>query len=679
MGETIDLNDLSNIEESFTNVKMYGGVAPGAKNNRDFQPGTQVLHGGDIWEFVKYDEKDSRYLIIKRDDEEIRVYNQAVVIYEPPPKSTPNSGDRDLSFSPKSPIETYQYSPGDVVLYLGNRWEVVKIDEGDSRYIIIKRDGEEKRVYHLDLIRYEPPTPETPVKFSPRSPDEPAPRTPENDNGPRTPDEPAPKTPDEPIQTVEKVPSDTDLLKLLESLEKKNLPTVKLVKQEELVEDPTREETGVFNETNKLLSRIHSKAREEYLTKIKELNELMKKNKGDFTFTENDKEFIYSYEDTTKKITKPIYRSVHVLLSNLNKDLEMIEYELREKRDQAILNPDPKLNREIQKLNEKYKLYSQSLEVYHQYYSMVNTTPEKKAEINKLSAHRNSNRVEQIKIFSEITKVLNSGTYDNDALNTIIEEYLSKGTREIETKLREKREENTVEHVILNDYSVESKKAEEEKPKRRVVKKRKETKKTKSKPKKKSKEELLTDVLTTLGAAEGVAEGVAEGDYTVTPDTLIKGKPVALDGKKQFKEEDVIKEKCSENEDCKGFTEKTYSDGKVKYFPRDSTKTVPEKDHRAFVKTGGGGMDDLANEVENLLDSEIKTITIKQPMTGEAPEIKSSETSIESGVEVLDLPDDIDALVPEEQDYSFINSYETDESDEKDYQIPIELNIVKTE
>jgi hypothetical protein len=174
---------------------------------------------------------------------------------------------------------------------------------------------------------------------------------------------------------------------------------------------------------------------------------------------------------------------------------------------------------------------------------------------------------------------------------------------------------------------------------------------------------------------------------TVTPDTLIKGKPVALDGKKQFKEEDVIKEKCSENEDCKGFTEKTYSDGKVKYFPRDSTKTLPEKDHRAFVKTGGGGMDDLANEVENLLDSEaetfqdpeIKTITIKQPMTGGAPEIKSSESSIESGVEVLDLPDDIDALVPEEQDYSFIDSYETDESDEKDYQIPIELNIVETE
>ena len=759
MGETIDLNDLSNIEESFTNVKMYGGVAPGAKNNRDFQPGTQVLHGGDIWEFVKYDEKDSRYLIIKRDDEEIRVYNQAVVIYEPPPKSTPNSGDRDLSFSPKSPIETYQYSPGDVVLYLGNRWEVVKVDDEDSRYIIIKRDGEEKRVYHLDLIMYEPPTPETPVKFSPRSPDEPAPRTPENDNGPRTPDEPAPRTPDEPaprtpdepaprtpdelaprtpdepaprtpdepaprtpendngprtpdepiprtpdepVPTGEKVPSDTDLLKLLESLEKKNLPTVKLVKQEELVEDPTREDTGVFNETNKLLSRIHSKAREEYLEKIKELNELMKKNKADFTFTENDKEFIYSYEDTTKKITKPIYRSVHVLLSNLNRDLEMIEYELREKRDQAILNPDPKLNREIQKLNEKYKLYSQSLEVYHQYYSLVNRTPEKKAEINALSAQRNSNRVEQIKLFSEITSGLNSGTYDNDALNTIIEEYLSKGTRDIETKLREKREENTIEHVILNDYSVESKKAEEEKPKRRVVKKRKEPKKTKSKPKKKSKEELLTDVLTTLeaaegaaegaeegaaeGATEGVAEGAAEGDYTVTPDTLIKGKPVALDGKKQFKEEDVIKEKCSENEDCKGFTEKTYSDGKVKYFPRDSTKTVPEKDHRAFVKTGGG-MDDLANEVENLLDSEaetfqdpeIKTITIKPPMTGGAPELKSSESSNESGVEVLDLPDDIDALVPEEQDYSFIDSYETDESDEKDYQIPIELNIVKTE
>ena len=82
----------------------------------------------------------------------------------------------------------------------------------------------------------------------------------------------------------------------------------------------------------------------------------------------------------------------------------------------TILNPDPKLNREIQKLNDRYKLYSQSLEVYH-HYSLVNKVPENKSKINELSAKRNENRVEQIRLFSEIAATMNHGTYDNDALN----------------------------------------------------------------------------------------------------------------------------------------------------------------------------------------------------------------------------------------------------------------------
>ena len=784
MGETIDLNDLSNIEESFTNVKMFGGVAPGAKNNRDFQPGTQVLHQGDVWEFVKYDEKDSRYLIIKRDDEEIRVYNQSVIIYEPPPKSTPMRGNSNLSFSPKSPIETYQYSPGDVVLYLGNRWEVVKIDEGDSRYVIIKRDGEEKRVYHLDLIIYEPPSPRSPDGPPPQSPDEPipGPRTPsgtpppspdepipgprspsgtpppspddEPIPGPRSPDDepiPGPRSPDElppagprspdelppagprspdelppagprspdelppagprspdelpppspePRTPVEpKVSSDTDLLKLLDSLQTKNLPTVKLVKSEELVEDPTREETGVYKATNKLLSRIHSADRENYLRKINELNALIRKNKAGLSVKETDRDITYTFEDVTEKIDKPMYRNVSELLSNLNRDLEMIEYELREKREQAILNPDPKLNREIQKLNERYKLYSQSLEVYHQYYSLVNKVPENKSKINSLSAKRNENRVEQIRLFSEIAETMNHGTYDNDALNTIITEYLSRGTRDIEEQLRETREADKVEHLILNDYSITSKaETTEEKPKKRVIKK----KGKKQAPKKKKQEKLLDDVLTTLeeaavateepaGATEepvGAPEEVASGDYSVTPDTLIKGKPVPLDGKKQFKEEEEIREKCSENEDCKGFTEKTYSDGKVKYFPRDSQKTVPGKDHRAFLKTSGGLADiaDQVTEVAESPDSGIKTIKINTPMIGggtetqQKPEEEKPQEVIElNDIEEIDLPDDIESLMPEEQDYSFIGSYDSDENDSADANIPIELTIVKRE
>ena len=56
------------------------------------------------------------------------------------------------------------------------------------------------------------------------------------------------------------------------------------------------------------------------------------------------------------------------------------------------------------------------------------------------------------------------------------------------------------------------------------------------------------------------------------------------DGKKQFKEEQEIREKCSDNEDCKGFTEKTCIDGKVKCFLEILKRLSRGKDRRAFVK-----------------------------------------------------------------------------------------------
>ncbi len=74
------------------------------------------------------------------------------------------------------------------------------------------------------------------------------------------------------------------MLKLLDSLETKNLSVVKLVKPEELVRETKREDTGVFSATNKLLGRINSEEREQYLRKINELYELMKKNKTGFSF-----------------------------------------------------------------------------------------------------------------------------------------------------------------------------------------------------------------------------------------------------------------------------------------------------------------------------------------------------------------------------------------------------------
>ena len=68
---------------------------------------------------------------------------------------------------------------------------------------------------------------------------------------------------------------------------------------------------------------------------------------------------------------------------------------------------------------------------------------------------------------------------------------------------------------------------------------------------------------------------------------MIKGKTAVLKiGKKQFKEEEVIREKCDESEECKGFTEKTYLGGKKKYF-RSTIKSSSAEDHKAFVKTGG--------------------------------------------------------------------------------------------
>ena len=75
----------------------------------------------------------------------------------------------------------------------------------------------------------------------------------------------------------------------------------------------------------------------------------------------------------------------------------------------------------------RYKLYSQSLEIYHQYYSSeVNKVPENKSKINELSAKRNENRWETNKVIQWFI-TMNHGTYDNDALNTLITEYLSRG------------------------------------------------------------------------------------------------------------------------------------------------------------------------------------------------------------------------------------------------------------
>ena len=676
MGETIDLNDLSNIEESFTNVQMYGG----ANNaNKDIQPGAKVIFSGEEWEVVKTDENDPEYLIIKRDDEEKRIYKQSVILQkakvdEEPPRFAPRSPDEP---APASPDEEPPYGP---------------------------RSPDEPA----------PKTPEEPPSFVPRSPDEPAPKTPD-EPAPKTPEEPAPKTPEEPSAAAaeDKSTKKEDLITLLDSLQRENMPKVKLVKRDELVVDSTREDTGVYKATNVLLSRIHSEAREKYLRKFNEFNELIKKNKGDFTFVETATDITKLGDGGKVSLTKPIYRNIQDLLSKLNSDLAAIEDELRQKRDAAIITPDPKLNKEIQELNETYKLYSQSLEIYHQYNSMVNKVPEKKSKMGDLLSLRNENRMEQIRLYSEIAEEMNKGAYDSEALNAKIQEYLQRGTKEVEGELRTLREQPKVESVVINDYSVEetSTGTEEPKPKKKFIKKKKKG----TKPKK-SKDELLTEVLTTLEATEEPGEAAAEapaaeapaaeeptaeapaaaGNYEITPDSMIKGKTAVLDGKKQFKEEEVIREKCDESEECKGFTEKTYPDGKKKYFPRSTIKVLPAEDHKAFVKTGGAT--DLGEEVKQLLikepeaevhearevaevdeapeaDPEVKVIKISQP-GGSVEKEQKPETPQEYNLEVeeLNLGDDISELIQDEEpEYSFGDSYDSDDTDTVDTSIPIEL------
>ena len=695
MGETIDLNDLSNIEESFTNVQMYGGAN---NNNRDFQPGAKVIFSGEEWEVVKTDEDDSEFLIVKRDDEEKRIYKQSVILQKEAPRFAPRSPDEP---APVSPDEEPPYGPR-----TPSGTPPASPDEEPPMFAPRSPDEEPPM--------FAPRSPdEEPPMFAPRSPDEEppmfAPRSPDEEPpmfAPRSPDEPAPKIPEEPPAAAaeDKSTKKEDLITLLDNLQRENMPKIKLVKREELVVDSSREDTGVHKATNILLSRIHSEAREKYLRKFNEFNELIKKNKGDFTFVETATDITKLGDGERVSLTKPIYRNIQDLLSKLNSDLAAIEDELRQKRDAAIITPDPKLNKEIQELNETYKLYSQSLEIYHQYNSMVNKIPEKKGKMGDLLSLRNENRMEQIRLYSEIAEEMNKGAYDSEALNAKIQEYLQRGTREVEGELRALREQPKVETVVINDYNVEetSTGTEEPKPKKRLMKK----KKKESKPKK-SKDEILTEVLTTLEATEAEAEAApteaapteateaaeapaAEGNYEITLDSMIKGKTAVLDGKKQFKEEDVIREKCDESEECKGFTEKTYPDGKKKYFPRSTIKVLPAEDHKAFVKTGGAT--ELGDEVKQLLlkepeaefhetreaaeaDPEIKVIKISQP-GGSVEKEQKPETPQEYNLEVeeLNLGDDISELIQDDEpEYSFGDSYDSDDNDKLDISIPIEF------
>ena len=52
--------------ENFTSVKMFGGKYK--KGVRDLRPGASVIYKDNKkWEVVKFDEKDARFLFIRRE------------------------------------------------------------------------------------------------------------------------------------------------------------------------------------------------------------------------------------------------------------------------------------------------------------------------------------------------------------------------------------------------------------------------------------------------------------------------------------------------------------------------------------------------------------------------------------------------------------------------------------
>ena len=79
MGETIDLNDLNNIEEHFENVKLYGGVDP--SSFPIFKVGEYVLY---LAEKHRVKSKDGKYYNIINDKtgEEKRVYGTSIMAYK---------------------------------------------------------------------------------------------------------------------------------------------------------------------------------------------------------------------------------------------------------------------------------------------------------------------------------------------------------------------------------------------------------------------------------------------------------------------------------------------------------------------------------------------------------------------------------------------------------------------
>ena len=108
------------------------------KSIRDLRPGAYVIYKGKKWEVVKFDDKDARYLFIRRQGEEDkRVENSMVVVYKEPPESP-----EEEVFSPKSPPPETRFTAEDKVLYKNGEIYTFDRYEGDKA-VIVDDDSQE--------------------------------------------------------------------------------------------------------------------------------------------------------------------------------------------------------------------------------------------------------------------------------------------------------------------------------------------------------------------------------------------------------------------------------------------------------------------------------------------------------------------------------------------------------
>ena len=678
--------------------------------------GLKVLYQGEVWTIKK---KEGRKVTITNDKNEEKTVDKGnVIIYEPP-----NVNDDNLSFSPKSPDgppppdspepepETARTLPGFV---RARRPEPLDLKESEEELSYSPKSPPlpddfvpGPRTPDEPPRGFEPRTPDEPPRgFEPRSPDEPPrgfePRSPDEPppDGPRSPDEPppdGPRSPDEPPRSPQ---LEISLAELLETVKKENLPQVELVKGDELIEDKVREETGTYRATNKFLSNMMSSERTDYLNEYNTLYSIIKKPKRGESFTESRDTISYTRNGETCTIKKPVYRNVHELIDRLSFQLGNIEYKLKELRDSTLLmkKPDPKSNRELQELDKLHNVYTLSLSVYKEYYEKLNSINDKKSRIKELKTVKNSNRLRQRVIFSQISEELNSGRVNDEKLNSEIHEYLKLSnthkypeegegeeptdTTSIEEKIRllnEELENNLESALILVQSEITRKKSGDyEKPaKVKIMKKKSKGKKKKDTKKggakKKNSEELLSQVIEKLNEENREEEQGVEAEVETEVDSEVEGES----------NEEINLELLASEENNEGGELEEIIEENMGSEPVVSDDINLQKSIETALQVNEGTSESEQEQEQSGGDPEIKTIVIKPNYSGSDSGSDSdnsntnSDSESDNGVEELELSDDINELISDQEfeNYSFEESYQSGSDEEGDSNIPLNLNL----